>query len=205
MGAPPARPSGNGPAVPRRGSSKARLRCTGPAPVTASTTDRAPIERHPAVSSRSAGPGSKNHRTAPPYRLDCSMVWGAPTPCRRGGRSAVQTINGTPAWLASTTPAWSSAAAVPLVVQTTLGTPVATANPTAKKHAPRSSSRTCSSISSRSARASTSGVEREPGQTTAWVTPARTHSSTSVAAKVAWASAVATLTACGLASHRVGR
>src|SRR5690606_14852319 len=39
------------------------------------------------------------------------------------------------------------------------------------------------------ASASASGVERDPGHTTAWRTPHRTHSSTRVAANVAWTSA----------------
>ena len=49
------------------------------------------------------------------------MVWGAPTSRSSGGRSAVQTMSGTPARSASTTAAWSSAAAVPLVVTTRAG------------------------------------------------------------------------------------
>ena len=51
------------------------------------------------------------------------MVWGAPTSRSSGGRSAVQAIRGTPARSASTTAAWSSAAAVPLVVTTSGRTP----------------------------------------------------------------------------------
>ena len=61
------------------------------------------------------------------------MVCGAPVWCSSGGRSAVQTISGTRAWCASTTAACSSAAAVPLVTQMTVGLPVAIANPKAKK------------------------------------------------------------------------
>ena len=51
------------------------------------------------------------------------MVWGAPTSCSSGGRSAVHTSSGTSAWWASTTAGWSSAAAVPLVDSTTAGRP----------------------------------------------------------------------------------
>ena len=63
-----------------------------------------------------------------------------------------------------------------------VGLPVE-ASPTAKNPALRSSSLTWAR--SRSASASASGVEREPGQITASVTPSRTHSSTRVALKVA--------------------
>ena len=58
-----------------------------------------------------------------------SMVCGAPVSCSSGGRSAVQTISGTRAWCASTTAGCSSAAAVPLVTQMTVGRPVAMAEP----------------------------------------------------------------------------
>ena len=92
-------------------------------------------------------------------------------------------MSGTRAWCASTTAGWSSAAAVPLVTQMMVGLPVAIASPRAKKAALRSSRRTWTR--SRSARGRASGVEREPGQTTASVTPSRTHSSTRVALKVA--------------------
>ncbi len=54
--------------------------------------------------------------------------------------------------------------------------------------AERSSSRTWSARRGSAATARASGVDREPGQTTAWRTPARTHSSTSVAQKAAWRS-----------------
>ena len=111
------------------------------------------------------------------------MVCGAPVSWSSGGRSAVQTMRGTPAWSASATAGWSSAAAVPLVTQMTVGLPEAIASPSAKKAALRSSSRTWTR--SRCARGSASGVEREPGQTTASVTPSRAHSSTRVALKVA--------------------
>ena len=117
------------------------------------------------------------------------MVWAAPTSRRSGGRSAVQTSNGTRAWSASTTAAWSSAAAVPLVVRTTAGRPVARPIPRAVNPAERSSRRTWTARPGWPARATASGADLDPGHTTAWDTPPRTHSSTSVAAKAACTSA----------------
>ena len=70
------------------------------------------------------------------------MVWGAPTSWSSGGRSAVHTSRGTPAASASATAACSSAAAVPLVVTTSAGRPVARPRPRATKAAERSSSTT---------------------------------------------------------------
>ena len=67
------------------------------------------------------------------------MVWGAPTPCSSGGRSAVHTSRGTLASWASTTAGCSSTAAVPLVHSTTAGRPVAIPSPSARKPADRSS------------------------------------------------------------------
>ena len=58
-------------------------------------------------------------------------------------------------------------------------------SPRARKDAERSSWWTCRRRSGSAASARASGVEREPGATTASVTPARTHSSTSVAQNVA--------------------
>ena len=45
------------------------------------------------------------------------MVWPAPVSRSSGGRSAVHTSNGTPAWSASITAGWKFAAAVPEVQQ----------------------------------------------------------------------------------------
>ena len=132
---------------------------------------------------RRARPGAKAQRVAAANSPFCSMVCGAPVWCSSGGRSAVHTMSGTRAWCASTTAGWSSAAAVPLVTQMTVGLPVAIASPSAKNAALRSSRRTWTR--SRSAKGRASGVERDPGQTTASVTPSRTHSSTRVALKVA--------------------
>ena len=97
--------------------------------------------------------------------------------------------SGTPAWWASTTAGCSSAAAVPLVVTTTAGQPRARPMPRARKPADRSSSTTWRRSRPSAAKATISGVERDPGATTASVTPPRTHSSTRVAAKAAWTSA----------------
>ena len=190
QGTPPGRPSGMPPASasPMRGSRNGRLRCTGPGPLgpdIASATDRDPMERHADRDPSSGTPGSTNHRTDRPYRCAWSMVCGAPTSRSSGGRSAVHTSIGTPARSASTTAAWSSTAAVPLVTTTTAGRPVASAIPRAVKPADRSSRRTCNSSRDSAATASVSGVDREPGHTTAWVTPARTHSSTSAAENAA--------------------
>ena len=55
----------------------------------------------------------------------------------------MHTMSGTRPWCASTTAGWSSAAAVPLVTQMTVGLPVAIARPRAKNAALRSSRRTC--------------------------------------------------------------
>ena len=81
----------------------------------------------------------------------------------------MQTISGTRAWCASTTAGCSSAAAVPLVTQMTVGFPVAIASPSAKNAPLRSSRRTWTRR--RSASGSARGVERDPAQMTASVTP----------------------------------
>ncbi len=119
------------------------------------------------------------------------MVWGAATSRRSGGRSAVAAMSGTAARSASTTAAWSSAAAVPLVVSTTAGAPVAMPIPRAVNAADRSSRRMWTSRLGWAARATARGVDLDPGHTTAWDTPPRTHSSTRVAAKADWASTAA--------------
>ena len=95
------------------------------------------------------------------------MVCGAPTSRSSGGRSAVHTTRGTRARSASTTAAWSSAAAVPLVTTTTAGDPVASPMPSAVKPAERSSSRRCRARPCSAATARARGVDREPGHTTA--------------------------------------
>ena len=55
----------------------------------ASATDRAASERHGRWPPRRRRPGSWNQRTDRPKRWVWSMVWGAPTSCSSGGRSAV--------------------------------------------------------------------------------------------------------------------
>ncbi len=85
---------------------------------------------------------------------------------------------------ASTTAGWKFAAAVPLVHNTTAGTPPRPI-PRATNAATRSSCTTCTVMSPFDARATAMGVLREPGATTACRTPRRTHSSTRVAQNVA--------------------
>src|SRR3954449_10546516 len=106
------------------------------------------------------------------------MVCPAPTSRSSGGRSAVSTSSGTPASWASTTAGRYSAAAVPLVHASTTGRRVALARPSAKNAPERSSM--CEVQRSRPSRtsASTSGVERDPGEVHASVMPQRTSSST---------------------------
>ena len=141
-----------------------------------------PAGRRPRRGRRTSG---RPDRTAGPGRWS----GGAPTSCSSGGRSAVQAMSGTPARSASATAACSSAVAVPLVVSTTAGWPVASPMPRAVKAAERSSSRTCTSTAGWATRARARGVDRDPGHTTAWASPPRAHSSTTVVAKAAWMSA----------------
>ena len=101
-------------------------------------------------------------------------------------------IKGTRSRLASRTPAWSSAAAVPDVTTTNVGRPLERERPRAKNAADRSSRRTCV-VKELFKQASASGVERDPGQRTTSVTPPRSSSSTKVAQNVAWISELATL------------
>ena len=133
----------------------------------------------------------RDRRTsAPRRRRGASGRSSGPRPVSRssGGRSAVHTSSGTRACDASTTAGWKFAAAVPEVHNTTAGRPLARPSPSARNAAERSSSTTCTRSRSSRARASASGADREPGATTASVTPARAHSSTSVAANDAVAS-----------------
>ena len=78
-------------------------------------------------------------RTDDPYRRCWSVVWGAPTPCNSGGRSAVSTTSGTSACDASITAGWKFAVAVPDVHNSKVGTPVTFAMPSAANAALRSS------------------------------------------------------------------
>ena len=155
-------------------------------PASASATARAASERQRRRRPRpSATPGSAGPADRRPEEAGLVDGLGRPDVVELGRSVGRADEQGTRAWWASTTAGCSSTAAVPLVVQTTAGRPVARPSPRAKKPAPRSSRRTWSRSSARAARARARGVEREPGQTTASVSPARTHSSTRVAAKVA--------------------
>src|SRR5581483_8205518 len=80
------------------------------------------------------------------------------------------------------TAGWKWAAAVPDVQSASAGRPDAFPRPRAKKAAERSSRWTWRRIRASSARARASGADREPGATTASVSPARAHSSTTVRA-----------------------
>ncbi|SHV14142.1 Uncharacterised protein [Mycobacteroides abscessus subsp. abscessus] len=90
--------------------------------------------------------------------------------------------------MASTTAGPRLATAVPDVIATGTGEPLAAASPTARKPAVRSSMRTCSRSRpalSASCSAKASGALREPGHNTTSRTPPRISSSTT-----AWACAV---------------
>src|SRR5215216_1458646 len=106
------------------------------------------------------------------------MVWPAPISRSSGGRSAVNTIIGTPASSPSTIAGWRLAAADPEVQRTAAGAPVARPAPSAKNPALRSSRITVTSIDGSRESATASGVEREPGETAARRTPQRISSST---------------------------
>ena len=67
------------------------------------------------------------------------MVWGAPTSCSSGGRSAVHTSSGTPAWWASTTAGWKLDGGRAAGAQDDRRPPVARPRPRARKPALRSS------------------------------------------------------------------
>ncbi len=178
------RRGGSLPGSPTSGSRNGRFRWTGPSRT--ASTSRRPSDRHVDAAASSAIPGSWYQRTARPNRLVWSIVCGAPTSRSSAGRSAVSTSIGTPDSPASTTAGCRLAAAVPLVHSTIAGVP-ARPSPRATKPAARSSCTTCSVSSDRAARASSIGVLREPGATTAWRTPLAISSSARVAQNVAWA------------------
>src|SRR5699024_6454323 len=81
------------------------------------------------------------------------------------------------------TAGWKLAAAVPEVQTTATGAREARARPRARNEAERSSTRTCTLIPPWATRASASGVERDPGATTASVRPQRASSSTRTRAR----------------------
>src|SRR5918997_1939531 len=183
-GSPSGRPAGASPAPSgTSGSAKGRFRCAGPggppeAPVATATT-RSTNARSRAGSA--PVPAFTASRTAPPNSPACSIVWLAPVPITSGGRSALSTSSGTPAYDASSTAGCRFATAVPDVVQTGTGRPDRSASPSARKPAVRSSIRTCSRsrpAASAACSANDIGALREPGHSTASVTPQRISSST---------------------------
>ena len=119
-----------------------------------------------------------NARTYAPNRPTWSIVWFAPVPRSKGGRSAVSSTSVARDGDASTTAGRSSAAAVPLVHATATGRPVAFARPSAKNAEARSSRWTCSRTSGCRASASASGVDRDPGETVSVFHADRTSSFT---------------------------
>ena len=176
---------------PSSGSRKGRLRWTGPGtarPRVASATDRAASDRHVTGRPRRARPDRRTTgRTA---RRGGSGRWsGAPRrrAARAGGRPC-RRCSGTRARSASTTAACSSAAAVPLVVthhgRAARGQP----DPEGGEPGRALVQPDVDGQAGWAARATASGVDRDPGHTTAWDTPPRTHSSTRVAANAAWTS-----------------
>ena len=104
----------------------------------------------------------------------------------KGRPAVVVTTSGTAAVELHPAVVEADLAGVPLlVVTTTAGCPDANPRPSATNPAARSSTWTWSRKRASRARATVIGVEREPGATTASVTPPRAHSSTSVAQNVA--------------------
>ena len=116
------------------GSSSCTLRCTGRLPPWLRTKAR--------VASRSAAATSSVGAKEPKIPT-WSVVWLAPEPRRRAGRSAVTTTSGTPACAASTTAGRRLATAVPDVHDTAAGRLPTFASPRARKPAVRSSIRVC--------------------------------------------------------------
>ena len=163
------------------GSRNGTSRWTGPAgPASAVATARAATERtwRAVTSAPSRSGSSANHFTCDPNRRTWSIAWAAPRSRSSAGRSAVRRMSGTRPSDASTAAGRRFAAAVPEVVRTATGRRPAFAMPRAKKPALRSSSRTRTVIPGWARRARASGVDRDPGQTTASPTPARTSAST---------------------------
>ena len=128
-------------------------------------------------------PTSQNQRTEDPKIFTWSIVCPAPIPRSSGGRSAVSAISGTADSSASQIAGWKFAAAVPEVQSIATGARVACAAPRAKNAAERSSTITVTSISGWRQSATASGVERDPGETTARRSPPRASSSTKAEAR----------------------
>ncbi len=194
----PRRHGGSSPARPSSGSRNGRL-----------SVHRALASRVTARDGRATAmcgrrrdrgtPGSWNQRTALPNRCAWSIVCGAPTPMQLRGAIGREhdhrhlrlaclddrRVEVRPPPCRSCTAALPARRSSP--------------RPSATNAATRSSCTTCSANSRRSASASAIGVLRDPGATTAWRTPRRTHSSTSVEQNVACTSAAS------IAPGRYGR
>ena len=176
----------SGAAVGSSGLANGKFRCTGPAgsPVATPTARPARARRARSGASSIRGVGtSKNARTNPPYSRTWSIVWLASVCRRYGGRSAVRTRSGVSACAASTTLGSKFAAAVPEVVTTPAGRPVALPSPSAKNPADRSSRWVWTRSAGCAATARMSGVAREPGVRQISRTPLRASSSTNASAQ----------------------
>ena len=103
-----------------------------------------------------------------------SVVWLAPVPRSRSGRSALTTTTRRPVWCASMTAGSRLPTAVPDVVTTATGRRDPVVRPSARNPADRSSTRTCrrrSPFRSAAWSARAKGAEREPGASTTSRTP----------------------------------
>ena len=181
-------PPATGPDSPTSGSRNGRFRWTGPGPDARSP--RPPPGRRAIAtwrrSSSSGTPGSWNQRTAVPKSLSWSMVCGAPTSRSSGGRSAVQHEHRHLGLVGLDDRRVQLGGGRAAGAQHRRGAARGQAEPEGRGRRPsaRRGGRAAAGAGS-AASASASGVDREPGATTASVTPARTHSSTSVAQNVA--------------------
>ena len=169
--------------VAASGSRNGRLRWTGPAGWRARCAAWAAVESTHRAGTAAVGTGQSNVHRATSWKTGgWRTVWLAPVSRSSGGRSAVRRRSGTPSASASTAAGSRLATAVPLVVTTAAGRPVARPHPKATNAAARSSQCTSASARGFSATATASGVLREPGHTTKKVVPCRTSSSTRSAA-----------------------
>ena len=186
-GRPSGRPGGRSPASPTSGSRKGRLRWTGPGHgPAASASARDTSDRQRDAIAASGGPGSADaaHRRA--VEAESGRWSGArpPPAAPAGGRPCRRPAAPRPGG-----PRPRPRGARPRRCRSCTPRPPADRSPGRARGrrtpAERSSWNTCRRSSGRSARASASGVEREPGQTTTSATPARTTSSARVAQNVA--------------------
>ncbi len=139
------------------------------------------------TASRAATDATSYDLTRGPKMPIWSVVWLAPVPRSRAGRSAETTTSPTPAWTASRTAGWRLATAVPEVVRTAAREPDLV-RPSARKPAVRSSIRVCSRKAPACAAAHSAianGALREPGATTTSPTPARSSRATRASASTA--------------------